>query len=146
LGLGCLRSNVLGHGHVRQLRDAIEAQMKEERLVLCDVIFEPKKNSVIQHKLRQGKKKEQVSSGWCSPCIRCFGWLKILPGDLFVDLLCFLVGSCNGFSGHVQNTSSLKYIVSSNNTDLASVSNSADHTRICLRQGHHTYRGLQSGL
>jgi hypothetical protein len=38
--LGCLRSNVLGHGHVRQLRDAIEGQMKEERLVLCDVSFE----------------------------------------------------------------------------------------------------------
>ena len=38
--LGCLRSNVPGHGHVRQLRDAIEGQMKEERLVLCDVRFE----------------------------------------------------------------------------------------------------------
>ena len=50
--LGCLRSNVPSHGHVRQLRDVIEAQMKEERLVLCDVGFEPKKNSVIQQKLR----------------------------------------------------------------------------------------------
>jgi hypothetical protein len=38
--LGCLRSNVPGHGHVRQLRDAIEGHMKEERLVLCDVTFE----------------------------------------------------------------------------------------------------------
>jgi hypothetical protein len=38
--LGCLRPNVLGHGHVRQLRDVIEGQMKEERLVLCDVRFE----------------------------------------------------------------------------------------------------------
>ena len=28
--LGCLHSNVHGHGHVRQLGDAIEAQMKEE--------------------------------------------------------------------------------------------------------------------
>jgi hypothetical protein len=28
--LGCLRSNVPGHGHVRQLRDAIEGKMKEE--------------------------------------------------------------------------------------------------------------------
>jgi hypothetical protein len=119
--------------------------MKEERLVLCDVSFEPKKNSVIQQKLRQGKKK-QVSSGWCSPCIRCFGWLKSLPGDLFVDLLCFLAGSWKGFSGHVQNTPSLKYIVSSNNTYLASVSNSAEHTRICLRQGSRTYHGLKNGL
>jgi hypothetical protein len=35
--LRCLRSNVPSHRHVRQVRDAIEAQMKEERLVLCDV-------------------------------------------------------------------------------------------------------------
>jgi hypothetical protein len=38
--LACLRSNGPGHGHVRQLRDVIEAQMKEERLVLCDMSFE----------------------------------------------------------------------------------------------------------
>jgi hypothetical protein len=58
--LGCLRSNVPGHGHVRQLIDAIEAQMKEERLVLCDVSFEPKKKSIIQQKLRQGEKKTSI--------------------------------------------------------------------------------------
>jgi hypothetical protein len=56
-----------------------------------------------------------------------------MPGDLFVDLLCFLVGSWKGFSGHLQNDPSLKYIFSSNNTDLASVSNSTEHTRICLQ-------------
>jgi hypothetical protein len=61
--------------------------------------------------------------------------LKILPGDLFVDIICFLVGSWNGFSGHMQNTSSLKCIVSSNNTDLASVLNFAENTRICVCQG-----------
>jgi hypothetical protein len=120
--------------------------MKEERLVLCEVSFEQKKNYVIQQKLRQGKKNEQVSSGWCSPCIRCFGLLKIMSGDLFVYLLCFLAGIWNRFSGHVQNTSSLKYIVSSNNTDLTSVSNSAEHTRNCLCQGRRTYPGLQNGL
>ena len=38
--LGCLRSNVPSHGHVRQVRDVIEGQMKEESLVLCDVSFE----------------------------------------------------------------------------------------------------------
>jgi hypothetical protein len=38
--LGLLRSNVPSHGHVRQLRDAVEGKMKEERLVLCDVMFE----------------------------------------------------------------------------------------------------------
>jgi hypothetical protein len=46
----------------------------------------------------------------------------------------------------MKNTSSLKYIVSCNNTDLESVSNSTDHTRICIHQGRHTYHGLQSGL
>jgi hypothetical protein len=35
--LRCLRYNVPGHGHVRQVRDVIKAQMKEERLVLCDM-------------------------------------------------------------------------------------------------------------
>jgi hypothetical protein len=69
-----------------------------------------------------------------------------MPGDLFVDLICFLAGIWNGFSGHVKNTPSLKYIVSSNNTYLASVSNSAEHTRICLRQGSRTYHGLKNGL
>jgi hypothetical protein len=58
--------------------------------------------------------------------------LKSLPGDLFVNLLCFLAGSWKGFLGRLQNVPSLKYIVSSNNTDLASVSNSAEHTIICL--------------
>jgi hypothetical protein len=38
--LACLHSNVPSHGHVRQVRDAIEARMKEERLLLCDVSFE----------------------------------------------------------------------------------------------------------
>ena len=96
--------------------------------------------------LERRKKKEQVSSSWCSPYIRCFGWLKRLAGDLFVEMFCFLAGSCNGFSGHVQNTSSLKYIVSSNNTGLASVSISADRTIISLPRGRCTYHGLQNGL
>jgi hypothetical protein len=120
--------------------------MKEESLVLCDLRFEQKKNFVIQQKLEQGEKKEQVSFGWCSPYIRCFGLLKSLYGDFFVDILCFLAGIWNGFSGHVQNTSSLKYIVSFNNTDLSSVSNSAEHIRTCLRQGHRTYPSLKNGL
>jgi hypothetical protein len=62
---------------------------------------------------------------------------------LFVELPCFFAGSCNGFSGHVQNTSSLKYIASSNNTNLASVSIFADPRIISLPRGCHTYCGLQ---
>jgi hypothetical protein len=70
-----------------------------------------------------------VSCDCCCPCIRCFGWLKGLPEDLCVDILCFLTGSWKRLSGHLQNAPSLKYIVSSNNTDLE---NSADHTSIYL--------------
>jgi hypothetical protein len=43
---------------VRQLRDAIQAQLKDEGMVLCDVSFERKKNSVSQQKLRHKKKKK----------------------------------------------------------------------------------------
>jgi hypothetical protein len=57
--LGCLRSNVTGHGHVRKLRDAIEAQMKEERLVLCDVSFEEKKTLLSNRNSDRGKKKNK---------------------------------------------------------------------------------------
>jgi hypothetical protein len=57
--LGCLRSNVPGHGHVRQLRDAIEAQMKEERMVLCDVIFEQKKTLLSNRNSDREKKKNK---------------------------------------------------------------------------------------
>jgi hypothetical protein len=57
--LGYLHSNVPGHGHVRQHIDVIKAQMKEDILVLCDMRFEPKKNSIIEHKLRQGGEKNK---------------------------------------------------------------------------------------
>ena len=91
-----------------------------------------KKNLLYKRNSERTKKKEQACFGWCSPCVRCFGWLKRLPRDLFVELLCFLAGSCNGFSSHMQHTSSLKYIVFSNNTDLETVSSCTDCTSICL--------------
>jgi hypothetical protein len=56
----------------------------------------------------------------------------MLAGDLLVERLCFITGNCNGFRGRVQNSSSLKYISSSNNTNLASVSSCTDCTSICL--------------
>ena len=55
-----------------------------------------------------------------------------MPEDSYVELLCFVARNWKGLSSHLQNASLLKYIGSSNNTDLASVSNSAEHTRICL--------------
>jgi hypothetical protein len=58
--LGCLHFNVSGHGHVRKIRDFIEAQLKDERMVLCDMSFEPKKNFVSQQKLGQEKQKTSI--------------------------------------------------------------------------------------
>jgi len=80
------------------------------------------------------KKIEQVCYGWCSPYVWCFGSLKMLAGDLLVELLCFIAGNCNGFWGWVKNSSSFKYIASSNKTDLASVSSYTDCTSIFLPQ------------
>jgi hypothetical protein len=42
---------------VRKIRDTIQAQLKEEPMVLCDAIFERKKNYVSQEKLRRTQKK-----------------------------------------------------------------------------------------
>jgi hypothetical protein len=55
-----------------------------------------------------------------------------MPENLFIEVLCFIAENCNGFLGHLQDSSSFKYIASSNNTDLANVSNCRDHTSICL--------------
>jgi hypothetical protein len=38
-GLRCLPCNVPSHLHLRQLRDVIQAQFKDEGVVLCDVSF-----------------------------------------------------------------------------------------------------------
>ena len=97
-----------------------------------------KKTLLYKRKSERTKKKEQVCSGWCYPCLRCFGWLKRLLGDFLVELICFLAGNCNGFWGHVKNSSSFKYISYSNNIDLASVSNCRDCTSICLPRGRVT--------
>jgi len=78
------------------------------------------------------KKTEHVCSGWCSPYVRCFGSLKMMARDLLVEILCFIAGNCKGFWGRVQNSSSFKYIASSTNTDLATVSSCIDCTSICI--------------
>jgi hypothetical protein len=103
------------------------------------------KNYVSQQKLRQ---KIQVSYDWYSPCIRSFVWLKGLPEDLYVEFLCFIVVNWKGRSSHLQNAPLLKYIASSNNTDLASVSNVADHTRIYLssEEWHISWLTKWSGI
>jgi hypothetical protein len=52
--------------------------MKEERLVLCDVRFEPKKNSIIQQKLKQGEKK-RTSIFWLVFFLYSMLWLVEKP-------------------------------------------------------------------
>jgi hypothetical protein len=93
-------------------------------------------------------KKNQVSYDWYSPCIRCFGWLKGPPEDLYVELLCFVTENWKGLSCHLQNAPSLKYIASSNNTDLENVSNFVDHTRIYLspEESHISWLAKWSGI
>jgi len=85
--------------------------------------FWVKKKSIIQDKLREDERKRK-SMFWLVFSLCSMLWL--------VELLCFHVGNCNGFWGHVQNSSSFKYIASSNNTDLASVLNCRDCTSISL--------------
>ena len=43
-GLRCLPCNVPGHRHMRQLRDVIQAQFKDEGVVSCDANFGGKKS------------------------------------------------------------------------------------------------------
>jgi hypothetical protein len=86
-------------------------------------------NPVRQQK-RQ--KKNQVCCDCYSPCIRSSVWLKSLPEDLYVELLCFIMVNWKGHPSQLQNVPMLKYIASSNNTGLESVSNVVDRIRIYL--------------
>ena len=88
-------------------------------------------NPVSQQKLRQ-KKKIQVCCDCYSPCIRLFVWLKSLPEDLYVELLCFIMVNWKGRPKQLQNVPLLKYMASSGNTSLESVSNVAELISIDL--------------
>ena len=89
--LWCLCCNVLGHGHVRQLRDAIHAQLKEEGMVLCDVIFERKKNYVSQQKLRHTKKIKYLLIRVLPVFDALVGWKACLNICVFIFFV-FLLG------------------------------------------------------
>jgi hypothetical protein len=52
--------------------------------------------------------------------------LKILPEDLYVELLCFITVNWKEHASQLQNVILLKYMASSGNTGLASVSNAAE--------------------
>ena len=58
-----------------------------------------------------------------SPYIRSPGWLKGLPENMYIELLCCIAENQKGLSTHLQNAILLKYVCSSNNTDLESVEN-----------------------
>jgi hypothetical protein len=87
-------------------------------------------NPVRQQKPRQ--KKIQVCCDCYSPCIRSSVWLKSLPEDLYVELLCFITVNWKERPSQLQNVLLLKYMTSSGSTGLASVSNVADRIRIYL--------------
>jgi hypothetical protein len=58
--------------------------------------------------------------------------LKIPPEDFYVELLCFITVNWKEHPSQLQNVPLLKYMTSSDNTSLASVSNVADRIRIYL--------------
>jgi hypothetical protein len=89
-----------------------------------------KTNLVRQQKLRQ--KKNQVCCDCYSPYIRSFVWLKSMPEDLYVELLCFITVNWKERPSQLQNVPMLKYMTSSGSTGLPSVSNAADRIRIYL--------------
>jgi hypothetical protein len=82
------------------------------------------------HQLWDGE-KIQVCCDCYSPCIRSSVWLKILPEDLYVELLCFITANWKERQTQLQNVILLKYMTSSGSTGLASVSNVAE----CISTG-----------
>ena len=78
------------------------------------------------------RKKIQVCCDCYSPCILSFVWLKSLPEDLYVELLCFITVNWKERPSQLQNVLLLKYMTSSGIIGLASVSNVANHIRIYL--------------
>ena len=55
----------------------------------------------------------QVHSDWYSPYIRSSVWLRILPEDLYVELLCFIIVNWKKHPTQLQNENMLRYITSS---------------------------------
>jgi hypothetical protein len=96
----------------------------------------------------QDRKKIQVCYDCYSPYIRSSVWLKILPEDLYVELLCFITGNWKEHPSQLQNVLFLKYMTSSGSTGLASVSNVANRIRIYVSSyGWQTWRPIErSGM
>ena len=78
------------------------------------------------------RKKIKVCCDCYSPYIRPYVWLKSLPEDVYVELLCFIIVNWKERPSQLQNVLLLKYMTSSGNTGMGSVSNAADHIRIYL--------------
>ena len=87
-------------------------------------------NHVSQQKMRQIK--IQVCCDCYSPYIRSFVWLKSLPEDLYVELLCFITVIWKKHPTQLQNENMLRYITSLGSTGLASASNVAEHISTTL--------------
>ena len=79
----------------------------------------------MSQQLKQ-RKIIQVRSDWYSPYIRSSVWLRSLPEDLYVELLCFITVNWKERPTQLQNVFLLKYTTSSGSTGLQSVSNVAE--------------------
>ena len=69
---------------------------------------------------------------WYSPYIRSSSWLKVFPENMYLEFLCLIAENCKGLSSDLQNIPLLKYVSSSNNTYLESVSNNSIYTIMYL--------------
>jgi hypothetical protein len=81
---------------------------------------------------RRDRKKIKVCCDCYSPYIRSYVWLKSLPEDVYVELLCFITVNWKERPSQLQNVLLLKYMTSSGSTGPTSVSYAADRIRIYL--------------
>jgi hypothetical protein len=96
----------------------------------------------MSQQLWQGK-KIQVCSDWYSPCIRSSVWLKSLPEDLYVELLCFITVNWKKRPTQMQNENLLRYITSSGSRGVASASNAAERTNTGLASVSNVADGIR---
>lgn len=96
----------------------------------------------MSQQLWQGK-KVQVHSHWYSPCIRSSVWLKSLPEDLYVEILCFIKVNWKKHSNQMKNENLLRYITSLASRGVASASNVAERTSTGLESVSKVADGIR---
>jgi hypothetical protein len=96
----------------------------------------------MSQQLKQ-RKIIQVRSDWYSPYIRSSVWLRSLPEDLYVELLCFITVNWKERPTQMQKATLLRYITSSGSRGVASASNAAECTRTGLASVSNAADGIR---